>query len=319
MTVSRVLRNRGDVSAATREKVLSAARMLGYVPNRIAGSLASQRVNLVAVVIPSLANLVFPDVLAGISAALEGTGLQPVVGVTQYDPDREEAVLYDMLSWRPSGVILAGIEHSEASSRMLSSAGIPVVEVMDVDGVGIDCVVGISHRRAGAEMAARVLAAGYRRIGLLGAHIPGDHRARKRLEGFEAVLAQQGLTVAAREFYQGGSSLAKGRDLARRILEHAPDIDFLYCSNDMIGAGALLWCMEQGMGVPDRLGLAGFNAVEQLQGLPMRLATTDARRHEIGRHAARILAGKDPRPPGGVLELVPTTVPGDTIRPAMTP
>jgi LacI family gluconate utilization system Gnt-I transcriptional repressor len=91
MTVSRVLRNRGDVSAATREKVLEAARTLGYVPNKIAGALASQRVNLVGVVIPSLSNMVFPEVMTGISETLEGTGLQPVVGVTNYLPDREEA------------------------------------------------------------------------------------------------------------------------------------------------------------------------------------------------------------------------------------
>lgn len=57
MTVSRVLRNQGDVSAKTREKVLEAARMLGYVPNKIAGALASNRVNLVAVIIPSMSNM----------------------------------------------------------------------------------------------------------------------------------------------------------------------------------------------------------------------------------------------------------------------
>ena len=57
MTVSRVLRGRGDVSQATREKVLQAAKSLGYVPNKIAGALASQRVNLVAVIIPSMSNI----------------------------------------------------------------------------------------------------------------------------------------------------------------------------------------------------------------------------------------------------------------------
>ena len=123
MTVSRVLRNRGDVSAATREKVLEAARTLGYVPNKIAGALASQRVNLVGVVIPSLSNMVFPEVMTGISEVLDGTGLQPVVGVTNYLPDREEAVIYEMLSWRPSGMIIAGLEHSDAARAMLGRAG----------------------------------------------------------------------------------------------------------------------------------------------------------------------------------------------------
>ncbi|SEH87606.1 LacI family DNA-binding transcriptional regulator [Paracoccus alkenifer] len=314
MTVSRVLRNRGDVSPATREKVLTAARTLGYVPNKIAGGLASQRVNLVAVVIPSLSNLVFPEVLGGISAELDDTGLQPVIGVTNYGPAREEAVLYDMLSWRPSGVILAGLEHSRASRAMLGNAGVPVVEIMDIDGPPIDCAVGISHERAGEEMAAQILGAGYRRIGFIGTHMPEDHRARKRLDGFERALARAGLALVAREFYQGGSSLAKGRELTERILAREPDLDFLYYSNDLIGAGGLLWALGRGIDIPGRLGLAGFNGVDLLDGLPMRLATTDARRLDIGRRAARIVAGKDPRPDSGVVALAPTFLPGDTIR-----
>lgn len=314
MTVSRVLRNRGDVSPATREKVLTAARTLGYVPNKIAGGLASQRVNLVAVVIPSLSNLVFPDVLGGISAELDDTGLQPVIGVTHYGPGREETVLYDMLSWRPSGVILAGVEHSRASRAMLGNAGVPVVEIMDIDGHPIDCAVGISHERAGEEMAAQILAAGYRRIGFIGTHMPEDHRARKRLVGFERALAQAGLALVAREYYQGGSSLAKGRELTERILAREPGLDFLYYSNDLIGAGGLLWALGQGIDIPGRLGLAGFNGVDLLDGLPMRLATTDARRLDIGRRAARIVAGKDPRPENGIVALAPTFLPGDTIR-----
>ncbi|MFV0302052.1 MAG: LacI family DNA-binding transcriptional regulator [Paracoccus sp. (in: a-proteobacteria)] len=314
MTVSRVLRNRGDVSAATREKVLTAAKTLGYVPNKIAGGLASQRVNLVAVVIPSLSNLVFPDVLGGISAELDDTGLQPVIGVSNYSPAREEMVLYDMLSWRPSGVILAGLEHSRAAAAMLANSGIPIVEIMDVDGPGIDTLVGISHHRAGREMADHILAAGYRRIGFVGTHMPEDHRARKRLAGFEEGLAGKGVQLEAREYYQGGSSLLKGRELTERILARAPDLDFLYYSNDMIGAGGLLYCLDRGYDIPGRIGLAGFNGVDLLEGLPVRLSTTDARRHDIGRRAARIIAGKDIAPSDRVVALTPTFLPGETIR-----
>lgn len=316
MTVSRVLRNRGDVSPATRERVLAAARTLGYVPNKIAGGLASQRVNLVAVIIPSLSNMVFPEVLAGISGALEGTGLQPVVGVTNYSPAREEAVLYEMLSWRPSGVILAGLEHSEACVSMLRAAGIPIVEIMDVDGEAIDSVVGISHRRAGREMALTILAAGYRRIGFLGTKMPDDHRARKRLEGFREALAEAGLELADTEFYSGGSALRKGREMTETILARTADLDFLYYSNDMIGAGGLLFCLDAGIDVPERMGLAGFNDIELLEGLPVRLATMDSCRHEIGRRAAEIIAGKSGSGlvGGERIELTPKLQRGDTIR-----
>ena len=195
MTVSRVLRNRGDVSGTTRERVLEAARSLGYVPNKIAGALASQRVNLVGVVIPSLSNLVFPEVMTGISAQLEGTGLQPVVGVTNYLPDREEQVIYEMLSWRPSGLIVAGLEHTDAARAMMAQSGIPIVEIMDIDGEAVDSAVGISHGRAGRQMADAIIAAGYRKIAFLGTQMPNDHRARKRMEGFEAALALAGLKL----------------------------------------------------------------------------------------------------------------------------
>jgi LacI family gluconate utilization system Gnt-I transcriptional repressor len=316
MTVSRVLRNRGDVSAATRERVLSAAKSLGYVPNKIAGALASQRVNLVAVIIPSLRNMVFPEVMSGISAVLEETELQPVVGVTDYLPEKEERVLYEMLSWRPSGVIIAGLEHTDASRAMLRASGIPVVEIMDVDGTPIDSMVGISHRRAGRKMAQAILKAGYERIGFLGTKMPLDHRARKRFEGFTEALAKNGVEVADQEFYSGGSALAKGREMTEALLKRDPELDFLYYSNDMIAAGGLLSLLETGIDIPDQIGLAGFNGVELLDGLPRKLATMDACRTEIGQKAAKIIADRVNTPDGApsVIELTPKITYGDTLR-----
>lgn len=316
MTVSRVLRNRGDVSTTTRERVLTASRALGYVPNKIAGALASQRVNLVAVIIPSLSNMVFPEVLTGISEILDDTGLQPVVGVTNYSAEREESVLYEMLSWRPSGVIIAGLEHTPAARAMLENSGIPIVEIMDIDGTPVDSAVGISHRRAGRHMAEAIIAAGYRQIGFLGTKMPDDHRARKRLQGFTEALAAAGLQLADQEFYSGGSALLKGREMTEAILTRSQNLDFLYYSNDMIGAGGLLYCLDHGIDVPGKLGLAGFNGVELLDGLPRKLATMDACRLEVGRQAALIIAGKHPGGiiGGEVIELSPTMEPGDTIR-----
>lgn len=317
MTVSRVLRNRGDVSAATRKRVLEAAKQLGYVPNKIAGALASQRVNLVAVVIPSMSNMVFPEVMTGISQVLEGTELQPVVGLTDYLPEKEEKVLYEMLSWRPSGVIVAGLEHSDASRAMLRASGIPVVEIMDTDGTPVDSVVGISHRRAGQHMAQAILKGGYKRIGFLGTKMPLDHRARKRFEGFTQALAKAGVEIADQEFYSGGSALVKGREMTEVMLNRSPDLDFLYYSNDMIGAGGLMYLWEKGVDIPGEIGLAGFNGLNLLKGLPRELASMDACRLEIGRRAAEIIAKRveedanDPQPTRIVLE--PTITYGDTL------
>ena len=317
MTVSRVLRNRGDVSKATRERVLAAAKRLGYVPNKIAGALASQRVNLVAVIIPSMSNMVFPEVMTGISEVLDETELQPVVGITNYSPEREEKVLYEMLSWRPSGVIIAGLEHSDASRAMMAASGIPVVEIMDVDGQPVDAAVGISHRRAGLEMAREIVDAGYSKIGFLGTKMPLDHRARKRFEGFTQGLAKAGLEIADHVFYDGGSGFRKGREMTATVLDRTPGIDFLYYSNDMIAAGGLLYCQEKGIDIPGKLGIAGFNGMEILDGLPLKIATMDSARAEIGREAARIIAGRtsgDIAEGGQRVVLTPKIEIGQTLR-----
>ena len=316
MTVSRVLRNKGDVSATTRSKVLDATKSLGYVPNKIAGALASQRVNLVAVIIPSMSNMVFPEVMTGISQTLDETDLQPVVGITNYLPDREEKVLYEMLSWRPSGIIIAGLEQSEASRVMLANSGIPVVQIMDIDGDPIDAMVGISHRRAGRKMAEAILKSGYQNIGFMGTQMPLDHRARKRFEGFTQALGKQGVEIMDQEFYTGGSALAKGREMTATMMERSPKLDFMYYSNDMIGAGGLLHLWDQDIEIPRQIGLAGFNKVELIDGLPLQLATMDSCRFEIGKKAAQIIAsrnGLSDLPLENIVELSPKIAFGDTL------
>jgi LacI family gluconate utilization system Gnt-I transcriptional repressor len=312
MTVSRVLRQRGDVSEKTRARVFDAARTLGYVPNKIAGALASNRVNLVGVVIPSLSNMVFPDVLGGIGSVLDDTPLQPVVGTSKYDDDHEEHVIYEMLSWRPSGLIVAGLEHTDAARAMMANAGIPVVEVMDVDGDPVAAAVGISHEKAGYDMAREVARRGYRRIAYLGSSSIADHRAQKRLTGFRKGLAEAGLSIADERFYAGGLGFGIGRSMTEEVLARTPDVDFLYFNTDMNAAGGLLYCLERGLDIPGQLGLAGFNSFEVLNGLPMRIATMDSRRHEIGRRAAELIAANELT--DEVVRLEPEFLPGDTMR-----
>ncbi len=147
--------------------------------------------------------------------------------------------------------------------------------------------------------------------------MPLDHRARKRFEGFTRTLAKAGIEIADQEFYSGGSALAKGREMTAAMLDRTPDLDFLYYSNDMIGAGGLLYLLEKGIDVPNKVGLAGFNGVELLDGLPRKLATMDACRRDIGVRAAQIVAARnqgDNSTLDQIIELSPTLAHGDTLR-----
>lgn len=315
MTVSRVLRGQRGVSPATIASVQAAARDLGYVPNRIAGALAGARVPLVAVIVPSLSNMVFPEVLMGLAEGLEGSGLQPVLGLGNYDSATEERVLAELLAWRPSAVVLTGLEHGARTREMLVRAAVPVVEIMDCDGPGIDCVVGLSQRAAGQDMGRAVLAAGYRNAVLLQSGQQGDRRQESRLAGFAEVLEGAGVPILGRLAYDGPSSVPKGRALAEAAITRWPEAEFLYCTNDMIAAGALFALQAAGRAVPGQTGLAGFSGLEILAGLAPRIATTDTRRFEIGRKAGEvILARLEGAAPGLRHEIAPRLDPGETLR-----
>ena len=100
------------------------------------------------------------------------------------------------------------------------------------------------------------------------------------------------------------------------MLKRSPDLDFLYYSNDMIGAGGLLYLQEQGVDVPGQIGLAGFNKVELIEGLPRLLATMDSCRYDIGKMAAQIIAGRNgigEEPDQSAIELAPKIAFGDTL------
>jgi LacI family transcriptional regulator, gluconate utilization system Gnt-I transcriptional repressor len=294
-TVSRVLRNKGSVSQQTREKILEAAADLNYVPNRIAGTLASMTSKLVGIVIPSVGNTVVPEVLAGANLVLEDAGFQPVIGVSNYDPAREEALIESILSWRPSGLLVAGLEHTERAKAMMRGCGVRVVELLDIDGDGIDIVVGSSHRMAGRKSAEHLLARNYRRIGYVGHDITIDLRAGKRLEGFRAAMAENGLSLVDLEFFPGGaSSVEAGRLGLARLLDRQRELDAIYFSNDDLAIGGYFHCLENRISVPGELALFGYNGLDIARLTPQPLSTIRSPRVVMGETGANLLLAGGP-------------------------
>jgi LacI family gluconate utilization system Gnt-I transcriptional repressor len=289
MTVSRVLRGKGEASSYTCDRVREAAKTLGYVPNQIAGSLSSSSVNLIGVIVPSVSSSVFSEVLTGIINVLKDTQLQPVFGVTGYDLAVEETVVRQMLSWQPSGLIIAGLEHTDAARRMMENSGIPIAEIMDVDGDPIDMNIGISHEKAGFDMGQLFVEKGYRNIGFIGTKLHSDFRAEKRFQGFQKALSKAGLSIVDKELYTGSSTLRIGKDVTQNLLSRNPALDSIYYSNDLLAAGGLMHCIAHEISVPAQLGIAGFNGLNLREGLPQLTATTNAFREEIGTKAAEMI------------------------------
>jgi LacI family gluconate utilization system Gnt-I transcriptional repressor len=294
ITVSRILRDKGPVAARTRARVLSAVDATGYVPNRIAGTLASAASRLVGVIIPSLSNIVFPEVLRGIHAACAPAGFQPVMGVTDYDMLAEERLVRSLLAWKPAAMVIAGFDHTDATRLQLARSGVRVAELMDIDSVPIDIAVGMSHRGAGHATGRHLVQRGYRRFGYVGHDWQADRRAHLRWEGLAAALAEAGLSQIDQALFDGPSSTEAGRAMLEALLRRAHDLDVVVFSNDDMAVGGAFHCMAHGIVPKQQLGLFGFNGLDIGQVLPAPLSTIRSHRFLIGRRAIETIL-QDPQ------------------------
>ena len=295
MTVSRVMRKTGYVKQEIIDRVQAASAELGYVHNRIAGGLAGEKNMLVGVVLPTLGNRVFTEVLTGIAEALASSGVRPVFGVSEYSPDTEAALVEDLLSWRPMGLILPGLEQAERIRKMVETSGIRTAQIMDIDGsplqgAGSACF-GFSQAEAGTAMAEHLLQKGYRRFGYVGCQIGLDLRAAKRRKAFVQTIERYGGEMVAERQSDEPSSMVVGRNLTEEILKGAARPDAIYYANDDLASGGLMHCIAASIPVPGSVALAGFNGLNFLQSMPLEMTTTRTPRYEIGFQAGLYVSG----------------------------
>lgn len=294
ITASRALNHPDKVSDSTRQSVLESVERLGYVPNLVAGSLASSRSRLIAVIVPSLINSVFVEVIKGLQETLEAQGYQILLGNTDYDLDREYQLVRTFLGWSCSALVTAGLRHNDACHTLLANCGHPIMEVMEL-GNGIDLNVGLDHVAAGRCMASHLVDKGYQRMVYVGARLSHDYRAGMRYEGHKAVLKAKGLEAPLLELDTLGSLQAGAESLAQ-VLQDYPATQAIHFANDDLAAGALLAAQRQGLTVPDDIAIAGFNGLPLGQHITPKLTTILSPREDMGRLAAqeliRRLSGK---------------------------
>lgn len=296
-TVSRVIRNKGAIATETRQRVAKAIEQLGYVPNRAAGQLASSSSLIIGVILPSLSNIVFPEVLRGINAALEGTSYRPMIGVTDYDLEAEQQLISSLLAWQPAAIITTGFEHTDAARRMLETSRVRVAELMEIDDRPIDLAVGLSHREAGRCMARHLIQRGYSDVAYVGHDWQADRRAHARYQGLCEGLAQAGVPLVAGCRTEAPSSALEGRHMLARLLAGGKKIDAVAFSNDDMAIGGFMHCLAANIAVPEELALIGFNGLEIGQALPKPLTTVLSNRYAIGKTAVEILLESPKRPP----------------------
>ena len=285
ITVSRALREPGLVSEDLRRQIAAAVKTLGYVPDTNARALASARANVVGVLVPSLTNNVFADVVRGIYDGLSDTDFQIQIGNTHYSGMEEERLLKVFLGQRPAALIVSGIDQTPVARRLLEGAGCPVVQIMETTPDPIDMMIGFSHLEGGRTATQHLIDVGYRRIGFVGARM--DPRSQRRLAGYRA--GDRGCRpVRPASGHHHADPVKRRRSVAsclRDALAKTPKLDAVFCNNDDLALGVLFECNRAFIKVPQTIGIAGFNDLDMMQAAFPSLTSVRTYRYEIGRRA----------------------------------
>jgi LacI family transcriptional regulator len=312
------------VSAATRERVLEAARTLDYVPNALARGLLKSRVPVVAVMVHDITDPYFAEIVRGVEDAASVVGFLVITCSAERDAERERSYVRLLRSIRAAAVIFAGsglddptvTEEIDRHLAAMRADGAAIVHLsphaLGEPDVGVDNAAGI------AAMIAALVALGHRRIAFL-AGPRALFVARARLAGYQRGLDEAGIAYDERLVVRTSFDTDGGALGVETLLAGDTPFTALCCANDLLALGALGRLAELGVAVPETVSVAGFDDISTAGLTAPSLSTVRLPLREMGRrgfaHATGVLAGGGP-----AREVLPIEVVlrGSTAAPART-
>lgn len=286
MTVSRYLRRPELVAAATGKRIAEALEQFGYIPNRAPEMLFHSTSRSIGVLVPSLTNQVFAEVIKGIEQVTDAAGYQTMLAHYGYSMEKEEQRIERLLSYQVDGLLLSENQHSERTLKMLEVANIPVIEMMDTSEIGARQAVGFDNIAAAFAMTETMILRGKTQIVYFSARM--DRRTQLKMQGYAQAMQKHGLTPRFQKTDEH-SSFSLGAKQLQQALTAYPQMNGVFCTNDDLALGALFECQRQQIAVPDQIAIAGFHGLDVGQAMSPQLATVITPRLEIGQRAAQML------------------------------
>jgi len=289
ITVSRVVRLPDKVAPETRARVEAAMRELGYIPNRVAGSLATARTQSVGVLVPTITNSIFADTVQGLSDRLEPLGYAVILAQSRYDAEREERMLAALLSRRAEAIIMVGSPATEHGVRLLRRARIPVVETWDLPIDPIDAVAGFDNYAAGAAVARHLIAQGRRKLAFIGGD---DPRSTRRWMGFKDEALGAGMQMPQRLILDRAALASIAR------MTSLPGVDAVFAASDALAIGFMAGLRDAGLtrngpAAEQPVALIGLGDLEIGRLTAPTLSTVRVHGDAIGRAAAELILSRE--------------------------
>src|SRR5947209_7512006 len=313
-TVSRALRGSSLISLDVRERIQHLAHEMGYTPNAIAQSLQTQQTNTIGLVVTSIADPFWGDVMKGVEEVARAAGFSVFLSASHNDPDQEMAIIETFRRRRVDGILIAASRITSNHKSRLDSFRVPTILINSQAESEATLLHWVSvDDRKGAQLAvAHLLHLGHRSIGYLGtSNRPRSNR--QRLLGYQSTLAATDMPYRDEWIViSPGHEASHEEDVAagQASLPHLLDtgVTAIFCYNDMIATGVLIACRERGIAVPEELSVIGFDNIEMASYVTPPLTTIHQPKIEMGRLATQVMLDLLSNRPGQNYVLPPTLI-----------
>jgi LacI family transcriptional regulator len=301
-TASRALNGSARrVREDSRVKVLAAAERLGYSTNAPAQAFARGGSTSVFLVVSDITDPFFAAIAAGAMRRAGADGRLVLMGVTERDPARELEMVRTARRQRPAAIVLAGSRRHPDRTRTALLGELDAFEAGGgrVVAIGQDSLpyarVSFDHAGSGRDLAAALAGLGHRRPLVLAG--PAELQiARERVRGLADGFEAAGIPLPGDRVVSGGFGRDDGEATMRDLLRVGVEADLVVAVNDVMAIGALAALRGAGVGVPDRMGVAGFDDIAPSRDAAPALTTVRLPLEEAGEHAIELALGDEVHP-----------------------
>ena len=299
VTVSKVLRNKGKISAATRKRVLQRAKELNYQTNWIARSLVTRRTFTIGLLLPDFTHPFFAEIAKAVAETVRPHGYHVIISYFEENLELERNEADSLMARQVDGLIAASAQSNAELFEGILKRKVPLVLIdRQIPGVQAS-FVGVDNEAIGKLATNHLIAQGCTRIAHLRGHKIGI--AAARMAGYRHALQKQNLTIAPRYVVGARYVDSTGYSAMRKLLQAEPIPDGVFCYNDPVAIGAIRAICEAGLRIPQDIKVVGAGNVHYSDVLAVPLTTVDQGTVQTGRQAAELLmeqigAKRRPRP-----------------------
>ena len=327
-TVSRFYNSPAVVRPPTRERIERAAAELGYIRNRAAGALQNRRSGAVGLIVPTIDNAIFGEVIQAFAARLRASERTLLIAAHGYDLDVEVELLRSLLEHRVDGVALVGLDHNAEIFNMLKGQGTAFLSMWNYKSDAEVPCIGTDNDQAGRRAVQHLLRLGHRDIALMFPDVMTNDRARDRMHAVRDEAEQAGIDIPDHRFIVCSYNITEAKQKLCSILDAAQPPTAVICGNDIIAHGAIYAAHALDLELPRDLSIVGIGDFKGSAEIEPGLTTVRLPAKRIGRGAADMIAalieGRTPEPaqvqlPSELMLRSSTCPPWDRAVPATTP